>query len=54
MSAPIAATGPLKVLIKPIFIVCCAMAGAPASAMNATVPNSIFFMSFLQRAPLGK
>jgi hypothetical protein len=29
------------------------MAGAPASAMSATVPNRIFFISVLQRVPLG-
>jgi hypothetical protein len=41
-----AATGPLKVLIKPILMVfCCGTAGTVLNATIATVPKSTLFMS---------
>src|SRR5262249_15393959 len=45
MSLPMAATGPLKVLMKPILMVFCwATAGATPSATRATVPKRIRFI----------
>src|SRR6516164_7800925 len=45
MSLPIAATGPLNVLIKPILIVfCCGMAGEAAMISSAAVASKTFLM----------
>jgi hypothetical protein len=46
MSLPMAAAGPLKLLMNPILIVFCwGSAGAVPSAKSAIVPKRILFMS---------